>query len=323
MSGPEPVVDREDEGADDEGAELQFDQAEMTTPASSGPSCDACKRPITDTYYEINRKILCSSCRERIEASFQGGSGLARFLKASLFGFGAALVGAAIYYTCVRVTGSNFGLVAILVGFMIGWSVRKGTGNRGGLLYQFLALFMTYFAIGVMCVTFAMEHQFKELQGMIKDDKPKKEAPAKAVKNEKGAGKTDDRPQNAIDVAGKDKAKDLTNPKTEKAKVTSAKAPNAAPKKNAAVAKTVGDGTDVPTVGGLVGATVIVLAGVVLLTLAYPVLMAFQFPISGLIYCFALFQAWQMNKGAKLAFSGPFQVAAAPPALETRDDHVG
>jgi hypothetical protein len=32
-------------------------------------------------------------------------------------------------------------------------------------------------------------------------------------------------------------------------------------------------------------------------------------PISGLIYCFALFQAWQMNKKAKLVLNGPFQVS--------------
>ncbi len=195
MSGPEPFVDREDEGADDDGAELQFDQAEMTTPKSSGPSCDACKRPITDAYYEINRKILCSSCRERIEASFQGGSGVARFLKASLFGFGAALVGAAIYYAWVRVTGSNFGLVAILVGFMIGWGVRKGTGQP-----RWNALSVPGVVPDLLCHRLdvchirAMEHQFKELQGMNKEGAPGKEAPAKAVKNEKGAGKTDDRP---------------------------------------------------------------------------------------------------------------------------------
>ncbi len=254
MSGPEPVVDREDEGADDEGAELQFDQAEMTTPASSGPSCDACKRPITDAYYEINRKILCSSCRQRIEASFQGGSGLARFLKASLFGFGAALVGAAIYYGIARVSGLNIGLVAILVGFMIGGAVRKGTGNRGGMLYQFLALFLTYFAIGLMGLTFVMEQQFKEFQGKIKDGEAKKEAPAKAVKIEKGAAKNDDRPQNPIVAAGKDKAKDPTSPITEKAKDASEKAPTAAPEKNAAVAKTADETADdekeVPTAGG-------------------------------------------------------------------------
>ena len=258
MSGPEPVVDREDEGADDEGAELQFDQAEMTTPASSGPSCDACKRPITDAYYEINRKILCSSCRQHIEASFQGGSGLARFLKASLFGFGAALVGAAIYYGIARASGLNIGLVAILVGFMIGGAVRKGTGNRGGMLYQFLALFLTYFAIGLMGLTFVIEQQFNEFRGKIKNAEAKKEAPAQIVKNEKGAAKTDDRPQNPIVAAGKDKAKDPTSPKTEKAKDASEKAPTAAPEKNAAVAKTADETADdekeVPTAGGVLGA---------------------------------------------------------------------
>jgi len=328
MSGPEPVVDRDDEGADDQDAELQFDQAEMTTPASSGPSCDGCKRPITDAYYEINRKIVCSSCRQQIEASFQGGSGLARFLKAAFFGFGAALVGAAIYYGVARVSGLNIGLVAILVGFMVGGAVRKGSGNRGGMLYQLLALFLTYVAIGLMGLTFVMEHQFNEFGGKKKDAEAKKEAPAKVVKDEKVAAKTGDRLKNPFAAAGKEKAKDLTSPKAEKANDASAKVSNAAPEKNAAVAKTddvaAEDEADVANDAGVLGAIVIVAAAFAFIIVSYPVFMAFQAPISGLIYCFALFQAWQMNKRAHLPFSGPFQVAAAPPAaFEARDDDAG
>ena len=46
MSDPSPPIEDEDEGAGDDGTELQFDQAEPLTPTSSGPSCAGCKRPI-------------------------------------------------------------------------------------------------------------------------------------------------------------------------------------------------------------------------------------------------------------------------------------
>ena len=47
-----------------------------------------------------------------------------------------------------------------------------------------------------------------------------------------------------------------------------------------------------------------------LLAIAYtlPVLLAFQAPISGLIYCFALWEAWKINRKVQLAFNGPFRL---------------
>ena len=151
MSEPNASGPEEDDDADLEaGDELQFDQAEYATPAPEGPSCGVCKRPIDDMYYEINGKVFCATCRQRIEAAFRGGSRLARVIKALVFGSVAAIAGAVLYYAIIRITGCNIGLVAVVVGFMVGGAVRKGTGNRGGLFYQFLALFLAYMAIGLM-----------------------------------------------------------------------------------------------------------------------------------------------------------------------------
>ena len=47
---------------------------------------------------------------------------------------------------------------------------------------------------------------------------------------------------------------------------------------------------------------------------ASPVFEAIQAPIAGLIYCFALWEAWKMNKAVQLAFNGPFRVSAQGPA---------
>ena len=162
MSEPSQSFEGENEGPEVEGAELQFDQAEPAAPAPSGPTCAACNRPIEDQYFEINGKVICTSCRQHIEASLRGGSGLARLLKASLFGLGAAILGAVIYFAFVKATDANWSLVAILVGFMVGGAVRKGTGNRGGLLYQILALLLTYFAIGLMGAALELESAIKE-----------------------------------------------------------------------------------------------------------------------------------------------------------------
>ena len=62
---------------------------------------------------------------------------------AAIFGLGAALAGAAIYYAVIAITHFEIGLVAILIGYMVGYAVRKGAGGRGGLRFQILAALLT------------------------------------------------------------------------------------------------------------------------------------------------------------------------------------
>ena len=268
--------------------------------------------PLTDAYFEINGKIICGECRQHIEASLRGGSGLARLLNASVFGFAAAILGAAIYFIIARVTGYYIPLVAILVGFIVGGAVRKGTGNRGGLLYQFLVLFLTYVAIGLMVLTFSIEQQVKELS------QKQNQAAVNPVALENDDAKDKGQVKGpAVASDGKDKAKVVARNDPAPATDPPPKAPADAAAKAAPVAQKAQRADDAkegaPDAAGLLGALLmlgLILAGIVL---AAPVLETIQAPISGLIYAFALFQAWQMNKRAHIAFNGPFQVGKGNP----------
>jgi hypothetical protein len=51
-----------------------------------------------------------------------------------------------------------------------------------------------------------------------------------------------------------------------------------------------------------------------------PVLMAIHAPISGLIFGFALWQAWIITKKVKFAFNGPFRVATGAPNVPNPED---
>jgi hypothetical protein len=62
-------------------------------------------------------------------------------------GVPAAAAGAGIYYGIVALTGYEFGLVAIVIGLLVGGAVRIGAGGRGGWLYQAMAVTLTYVAI--------------------------------------------------------------------------------------------------------------------------------------------------------------------------------
>src|SRR5262245_30140846 len=98
--------------------ELQFDRVAVDGPAADAPGapavvCAGCQRRLETDYYEINGRQFCSECRGQIETVAETPRGLAPFAVAAVFGLGAALAGAAIYYAVIAVTHFEIGLVAI------------------------------------------------------------------------------------------------------------------------------------------------------------------------------------------------------------------
>jgi hypothetical protein len=137
------------------GGGLQFDRAEFAgTPTAAARSCATCKSAIETSYYEVNGNVVCPKCRDELQASLTGGSGLLRFIKAAAVGTAAAGIGSGIWYGISRLTGYEFGLIAIVIGLMVGFAVRWGSGGRGGWVYQLLAIFLTYTSIVVTYIPY-------------------------------------------------------------------------------------------------------------------------------------------------------------------------
>ena len=122
---------------------------EYGTPATAGgvAACAACGEPITDVYFEANGKVVCPRCREAVAASQTGGSGVGRFVQATVLGTLGGLAGAVVWWAVRNLIGWQIGLIAILVGFLAGGGVRKGSQGRGGVGYQILAVLITYLCI--------------------------------------------------------------------------------------------------------------------------------------------------------------------------------
>jgi len=70
-------------------------------------------------------------------------------IKAGLFGLGAAIVGAILYYAVVAITDFEIGIVAIAIGYIVGYAVRRGASGHGGRRFQVLALALTYWSVGL------------------------------------------------------------------------------------------------------------------------------------------------------------------------------
>jgi hypothetical protein len=220
----------------DDAAPLQFDRAEFTE-APSAPKCSFCQNAIQSVYYDLNARLLCPACREGVGAAMTGGSKSKRALTASMYGFGAAIAGAVLYWV-VSLTGYNIGLIAIAVGWMVGTAVFKGSESRGGRGYQVLAVVLTYLSVAASL---------------------------------------------APEVY-----KAVSAPSSEAAEAADAEPLD-------------------PQVQ-----TIAAVLGTVVMTPAAPVFVALDSPMSGLIYGFALFEAWRRTKRTELNIAGPFKLQEAP-----------
>ena len=258
--------------------DLQFATAETAdgnAAVAADRKCVLCGQPIASTYYALGDQMMCPACRTQVTAPPEG-SGFGRFVKAALFGLGAGLLGAVIWFTIRRVANLEAGLVAILVGFMVGKAVHYGSGARGGRGYQVLAVLLTYCCIAANYMPDIFEAVFsdaREEQGL------KNEAAAR----EKGG----DAKPNA--VADTDVSKPAAKPADD----------NVAD---------IGAGESVATMALLV---MVVFA----LSLAAPFLMGIENLIGMLIIGFALWEAWKFAGHHPLPISGPYEVGNAPPAV--------
>jgi hypothetical protein len=144
------------DGAEDD--ELPANDVEYEADETPALTCAICGRAIEQEYYEIKGETICGDCQEALELSERRGSTMAQFCRAVVFGLGAAVVGFAIYFAVLKITDHNFWLLSVLVGFIVGKGVWKGSKQRGGLLYQLLAVFLTYTAIGASFAALVIPH---------------------------------------------------------------------------------------------------------------------------------------------------------------------
>lgn len=135
--------------------DLQFERAEFG--AAPAKACTGCHQPLAGDYYDVNGQPFCPACRTSLVQAHGAPPGAAAFGRALAVGLGAAAIGSTLYYLVDRLTGYQLGLVAIAVGFLVGRGVRWGTGGRGGVLYQVLAVALTYAAISCSFLPYVLE----------------------------------------------------------------------------------------------------------------------------------------------------------------------
>ena len=240
-----------------------------------------CGTPLRTEYFHVAEQPTCASCKGAVERANQTAAAQGRRagILARAFGFGiaAAIAGAILYYAVIAITGWEIGLVAIVIGFMVGYAVRKGSGGMGGRRYQWLAVILTYFAVGLAYAPLAFKG-FAEGDG-------------------------------AKDVAVADSAGTATSGVTGDSATTTVDSVSSVPATTAPVVAAQSDSTKTPRLMVALGITF-------LFIFALPVMyIAGSMPsglISGIIILVGMQQAWKMTAKTEVPISGPYKVGSRP-----------
>ena len=137
--------------------DLQFDRAVHADAPNAGSdaglACAMCNAPLRTEYFNVGEQPACAACKSAVERANDNAVRQGRrpgvLVRAFVFGLVAAIAGAILYYGVIALTGWEIGLVAIVIGFMVGFAVQKGSGGAGGRRFQWLAVILTYFAVGL------------------------------------------------------------------------------------------------------------------------------------------------------------------------------
>ena len=255
---------------------LKFDNTVEQPPSES--VCAACGTALRTTYHMLGDSMICGRCRGQHEMAM-GGAGAHLFARAVMFGVGAAIVGAAIYYAILAATGYSIGIIAIFVGYLVGRAVNVGSKGKGGRKYQLLAALLTYFAMSSTYLVEGLRQIGQESSNKSADSTSTIAAPSATSSD--SVAETDEyqEAETSPDLLG-----------------TSGKVDSAAGSRHAQPS----------------GSVLILLVAVVTLLLLAPILAGFSSPILLLILGFGVFQAWKMNRRISADITGPFNLRAAP-----------
>lgn len=135
----------------------QFGTAEYVG-KPGGDHCQFCHQLIAGTYYRTNDAMTCPACAEKMRGELAKDSHAA-FVRAILFGVGAAVLGMALYATFAIVTGIVIGYAALAVGWIIGKAMITGSKGVGGRRYQIVAVLLTYAAVSTAAIPIWIHYQ--------------------------------------------------------------------------------------------------------------------------------------------------------------------
>ena len=133
---------------------------ENAAAAESAGKCPSCGQTISGAWYRVNGTPVCAACTQRLQQQ-QPPDSHAAYVRALLFGVGAAVLGFILYVVFALATGLVIGYVSLAVGYLVGKGIALGSRGVGGRRYQIAALLLTYMAVSLAAVPIAISAHMK------------------------------------------------------------------------------------------------------------------------------------------------------------------
>src|SRR5262249_38617028 len=143
----------------------QFGTAEYQETAG-GDRCKTCVQPIKGQYFRVSGAITCARCAEYLAKRTQPDTNPA-FVRALLFGIGAAGLGLLLYSVVGIATGLQIGYLSLAVGYIVGRAIMMGSAGVGGRRYQIMAVVLTYAAVSLSAVPIALSQFSKNKNNQV------------------------------------------------------------------------------------------------------------------------------------------------------------
>lgn len=137
----------------------QFNRAEYVG-ESGGDQCALCAQPVGKWYFRVNGAMSCMNCAQATKNAAPVDSHTA-FVRALLFGAGAAILGLILYSTFGIVTGLVIGYLSLGVGYLVGKAMMMGSRGVGGRRYQVAAVLYTYAAVSMSAIPIGVAYGIK------------------------------------------------------------------------------------------------------------------------------------------------------------------
>lgn len=122
----------------------------------------------------MNGAVTCRGCAEKAQSELPRDSH-ADYMRALLFGIGAAIAGLILYAAFEIMTGIIIGYISLAVGWMVGKAMMKGSNGHGGRRYQITAALLTYAAVSMAAIPiwihYAGEHRHSSQQQLEEENR--------------------------------------------------------------------------------------------------------------------------------------------------------
>ena len=263
----------------------QFAKAEYVGTAGND-HCRFCNKPISSSFYRVNAAMACSECAKHAE-TLAAPSSHSDFMRAVLYGVGAAIAGLALYAAFEIMTGITIGYASLAVGWMIAKAMLKGSNGTGGRRYQITAALLTYFAVAMAAIPVVISDDMKRPSHQVTERAGKSVSPQ--------------------DLA--DEQKQLEQDPRQPSKAAPERPANQQPAASEPPAQS--DSKPPSTTSPLRA-----ILGLAFFGLASPFLELIGNPVGGgigiVILLIGIRIAWRMTEGNKINVSGPFEPSKSP-----------